>query len=160
MKIAFLGTGLMGTPMARRAIDAGHDLVVYNRTRAKTEALIAAGARAVDSPRAAIATAEVVIVMVADGAAVRDLLFAQDVGEDVTRPSHRSSTAAGEKVGLAGRVLLQMSTIAPTESRAIAARVHQAGGAYLEAPVLGSIPQASDGSLIVLCGGAEELFER
>ncbi|MFL6195231.1 MAG: NAD(P)-dependent oxidoreductase [Thermoanaerobaculia bacterium] len=143
MKIAFLGTGLMGHPMARRVLEAGHELTVYNRTREKALDLEGKGARVAASPREAVDAAEAVVFMVRDGQAVRELL-----------------SDGGAIRGLDGRTVIQMSTIAPDESVALAEDVRRAGGGYLEAPVLGSVPQATEGSLLLMVGGTPEQLER
>jgi 3-hydroxyisobutyrate dehydrogenase-like beta-hydroxyacid dehydrogenase len=145
MRIAFLGMGAMGSRMAGRLLAAGHELTVYNRTPGRAAALAAAGARVAESAAAAVAAAEGVLVMVRDGAAAGELLFGG--GPD----------GAPAPV-LAGRTVIQMSTIAPGESVELAGRVARAGGAYLEAPVLGSTPQAEQGKLLIMAGGEEAVF--
>src|SRR4051812_22834548 len=74
MNIAFLGTGIMGAPMARHLLEGGHDVAVWNRTAHKAQPLAEHGARVADDPAAAIADAEVVVTMLADGAAVEDVM--------------------------------------------------------------------------------------
>ena len=143
MKVAFFGIGLMGSRMAKRLRLAGHELTVFNRTPKKTRALRESGVAVAASPAAAVAAAEVVIAMVADAAALRELLQAPEVLS-----------------GFAGRTLIQMSTIAPAESEELAVKIHEAGGDYLEAPVLGSTPQAEKGQLIVMVGASPAQFER
>jgi 3-hydroxyisobutyrate dehydrogenase len=143
MRVAFFGTGLMGHPMAGRVLAAGHELTVYNRTREKALDLEEKGARVAASPREALDAAEAAVFMVRDGQVVRDLL-----------------SDGGGIQGLDGRTVIQMSTIAPDESVALAGDVRQAGGDYLEVPVLGSVPQATDGSLLLMVGGTAEQLER
>ena len=133
----------MGAPMARRLLAAGHDVTVWNRTRTKAVALAADGAVVSDTPGDAIAASEAVITMVSDAAAVEDVLL-----DPATRDT------------LDGRTVLQMSTIGPDESRALADRLRDAGAEWLEAPVLGSIPQATDGSLLIMAGGGQHLYDR
>ena len=137
MKVSFIGTGLMGRPMAERLLVPEHEVTVYNRTRERAEPLAAKGARVAASAREAIEAGEAVVFMVRDGAAVRDLLTEGESFPDLT-----------------GRTVIQMSTIASAESVALAADVRRAGGDYLEAPVLGSVPQATEGSLLVMVGGS------
>lgn len=139
MRIAWIGTGLMGRPMAERLLAAGHEVTVYNRTREKAEALAASGAAVADSPQEAIGRGEAVFLMLKDAAAIRDVLFDGN---------------------LDGKTVVQMSTIGPSESTALAEEVRRRGGDYLEAPVLGSTPQARDGKLLVMVGGTPEQFER
>jgi len=142
MELGVIGTGLMGAPMARRLLDGGHRLTVFNRTPDKTAPLAAAGARVAGSPAEVLASATATVLMVTDAAAVRAVV----VGDEPRR-------------ALAGRTILQASTIAPSESLEIADEVVAAGGRYLEAPVLGSITQAREGTLIVMAGGPRDLFE-
>ncbi len=143
MKVAFLGTGLMGIPMAQRLLDANIELVAYNRTPEKLAPLKVAGAEIAQHPHEAIIACECIILMLTNAAAIRDVLLSE--------PSRQQ---------LAGRTIIQMGTITPTESKAIADEVIAAGGEYLEAPVLGSIPEAEAGKLIVMVGGTPEQFEK
>lgn len=143
MDIAFLGTGLMGQPMVRRLLQAGHSVTVYNRTAAKARALQEAGAGVAEHPAEAILAAECIITMLTNADAICGLLLEDDARQ-----------------ALAGRTVLQMSTIAPNESRSLAQALAVAGGHYLEAPVLGSTPEAEAGKLIVMAGGPAEVFER
>jgi 3-hydroxyisobutyrate dehydrogenase len=147
VKIGFIGTGLMGTPMAQRLVPSVlpwvESLTVYNRTIEKLAPLQAMGAvparRGVD----VLAQAEVVILMLTDAVAIAELLF-----PDIEPPN------------LQGRTIIQMGTISPLESQTLHDRVVQAGGEYLEAPVLGSIPEAKTGNLIIMVGSTPEQFQR
>ncbi|HSM51863.1 MAG TPA: NAD(P)-dependent oxidoreductase [Thermoanaerobaculia bacterium] len=143
MQIAWLGTGLMGDPMARRLLAAGHEVAVWNRTAERTAAAVAAGARAAASPADAIAGAEVVFAMLRDGPVTAEVLLGGTPAPD-----------------LAGGAVVQMATIAHGESRELAAAVAARGGEYLEAPVLGSIATVEAGRLLVFAGGEPALFER
>ena len=142
MKVGFLGTGLMGLPMAQRLLDANIELIAYNRTPSKLEGLKAAGAAIAEHPHEAIAMCECVILMLTNASAIRSVLLSDSSQQQ-----------------LAGRTVIQMGTITPTESRAIREEVVAAGGDYLEAPVLGSIPEAKAGKLIVMVGGSPEQFQ-
>ncbi len=142
MRVAFIGTGLMGRPMAARLLGVGHTVTVYNRTRTKAEPLAPLGAHVADSPAMALEAAETVVLMLADGTAIRDTLFAD-----------------AARARLAAHTVIQMGTIAPEESRSFADMVCTASGAYLEAPVLGSIAEAEAGTLTVMVGAAPELFD-
>jgi 3-hydroxyisobutyrate dehydrogenase len=144
MKIAFLGTGLMGRPMAERLLSSGHLLVVYNRTREKAEPLASAGAELAATPRAAMTGAELVILMLADAAAVEQTVFANPTAPRLP----------------AGLPLIQMGTISPRQSLGFKERWVKAGGEYLEAPVLGSTPQAREGNLVVMVGATKDQYER
>lgn len=140
MKVAFLGTGLMGLPMAQRLLDANIELIAYNRSLEKLAPLQAVGVEIAKHPYEAISACECVILMLTNAAAIHNILLS---------PS---------RANLAGRTVIQMGTITPTESKAIRDQVIAAGGDYLEAPVLGSIPEAQAGKLIVIVGGTPEQF--
>lgn len=143
MRVSFLGTGLMGGPMAERLIDGGYEVTVYNRTREKALPLAEKGARIAESAREAVAAGECTVIMLKDAGAIRGLLE-----EDGRLPD------------LDGRTILQMSTIGSAESLRLMEDVRRAGGDYLEAPVLGSTPQAKEGTLLVVVGSTPEQFER
>ncbi|QSJ16397.1 NAD(P)-dependent oxidoreductase [Nostoc sp. UHCC 0702] len=142
MKVAFLGTGLMGLPMAQRLLAANIEVVAYNRTPEKLAPLQAAGAEIVTHPRHAIRAAECVILMLTNAAATYHVLLSDT--------SWRT---------LEGRTIIQMGTITPTESQEIRDSVVGGGGQYLEAPVLGSIPEAKNGKLIVMVGAELEQYQ-
>ena len=143
MQVGFIGTGLMGLPMAQRLVEAEIDLIAYNRTLLKLEPLQKAGVRIAQQPIEAIIGSDCIFLMLTNASAIRSLLLSEDV-----------------KQYLAEKTVIQMSTIAPSESIAIAKDIIAAGGEYLEAPVLGSIPEAQSGKLIVMVGGTEAQFER
>jgi 3-hydroxyisobutyrate dehydrogenase len=140
-RIGFIGTGLLGFPMAQQLCAAGLPLVAYNRTRAKAEPLGAEGATIAATPAEVFANTECIILMLTDAPAIRDVLFTDEV-----RPH------------LAQRTIIQMGTIRPHESIEISSEVQAAGGDYLEAPVLGSIPQAQQARLIVMVGSSPSQF--
>jgi 3-hydroxyisobutyrate dehydrogenase len=142
MQVGFIGTGLMGLPMAQRVMAAGFPLIVYNRTIEKLEPLREAGIVVAADPSAAIYAATFVVLMLTDAQAIRDVVLSDE--------SRRA---------LAGKTIIQMGTIAPSESRAIQQEILAADGNYLEAPVLGSIPEAKSGQLIVMVGGTAAQFE-
>ncbi len=143
MKVAFLGTGLMGQPMAQRLLAANIPVIAYNRTPEKLEPLKAAGAEIAAKPYQAIRAADCVILMLTNAAAIYSVLL-----------SDRSSGS------VTGRSIIQMSTITPTESKEIQDAVVAAGGEYIEAPVLGSIPEAKAGELILMVGAYREQYQR
>jgi 3-hydroxyisobutyrate dehydrogenase len=142
VNIGFLGTGLMGGPMAERLIAANHSVTAYNRTVEKLDPLKAVGAAIAPSPSDAIAASEFIILMLTDAKAIREVLL---------------SEAARSQ--LRDRRVIQMGTISPEESQAIRDDVTAAGGEYIEAPVLGSIPEARSGKLIVMVGAEPAEFE-
>jgi len=145
--VAFLGLGIMGAPMASNLARAGFEVLAYNRTRAKAEALAARFERmnVADSPAQAAAAAGVVISMVPDVPEVEQVLLGPD----------------GAAEGLPeGGLAIDMSTIAPAASRSIADRLAERAIAFLDAPVTGSRPKAEDGTLTIMAGGPAEAFER
>lgn len=143
MKVGIIGTGLMGLPMAQRLLASQFSVIAYNRTVAKVEPLKAAGAAIAPMPEMVIQAATGVLLMLTDAAAIRETVL---------------STASRQV--LPGKTVIQMGTIAPSESRALQHEVRQAGGDYLEAPVLGSIPEAKSGSLIVMVGSTPQQFDQ
>lgn len=143
MKLGFLGIGLMGQPMALRLLQADYELTIYNRTKSKLQPLSEAGAKTADSPSQVIQEADCVILMLTDAAAIRESILSDEA-----------------KSHLANRAIIQMGTIATTESQSIRDEVVAAGGEYLEAPVLGSIPQTKTGDLIVMVGSTKEQFAK
>ncbi|AFZ26703.1 beta-hydroxyacid dehydrogenase, 3-hydroxyisobutyrate dehydrogenase [Cylindrospermum stagnale PCC 7417] len=143
MKVAFLGTGLMGLPMAQRLLAANIELVAYNRTPEKLAPLAAAGAQIVTQPRQAIRSAECIILMLSNAAAIYHVLLTDTNWHT-----------------LSGRSIIQMGTITPIESQEIRDAVVAAGGEYIEAPVIGSIPEAETGKLIVMVGAESKQYQR
>lgn len=139
--VAWIGLGAMGSRMAARLRDAGHELVVWNRTREKAEAL---GVATAASPREAVERAEVVFTMLADPAA----LEAVTDGEDGLLAALRE-----------GSVLVDMSTVGPEAIKQLSDRMPP-GAALLDVPVLGSLPQAESGTLKLFVGGDDATFER
>jgi 3-hydroxyisobutyrate dehydrogenase-like beta-hydroxyacid dehydrogenase len=141
--IAFVGLGQMGLPMAGRLLDAGYDLVVWNRTAEKAEPLVARGARLVETPADAARQSEVVITMLASPDALEEVVFGP----------------GGLAEGMdEGHTLIEMSTVGPDVVRDLAERVPDDVD-VIDAPVLGSVPQATDGSLKIFVGAETELFE-
>jgi 3-hydroxyisobutyrate dehydrogenase-like beta-hydroxyacid dehydrogenase len=144
MRVAVLGLGQMGTPMARRLLDAGHDVVVWNRTRARAEPLERSGATVADSPAGAGAKVEFAITMLSTPEVVDEVLFGDD-----------GLVAAMPK----GSMLIQMSTIGPRAERDIRDRMPD-GVDAIDAPVLGSVPQATEGALRIFVGATDEELAR
>lgn len=143
-KVAFCGLGQMGMPMAVRLLDAGHDLAVWNRTAAKAGPLRERGASVAATPAEAAGGAEAAVTMLSTPEVVEEVVFG----------------AGGVADGLTpGSALIEMSTIGPDAARRIAERLPDGVG-FLEAPVRGSVPAATDGSLKILVGGTEEAFAR
>jgi len=142
--ILFLGTGLMGFPMSRRLLAADHAVTVWNRTKEKAAPLADHGATLADSPAEAAREADIAVAMLTDGAAVADVLFKQGAA-DAMRP---------------GTLVIDMSSIKPSEARAHAARLQARDIAHLDAPVSGGTLGAVEGTLAIMAGGAEADFER
>lgn len=143
MKVGFLGTGLMGKPLAQRLLAANIPVIAYNRTASKLEELKAAGVQIAESPENAIALSDCLILMLTNASAIEQVLLSDSA-----------------KTQLKGRTIIQMGTISPQESQDIEKQVIAAGGEYLEAPVLGSIPEAEIGKLIVMVGATPEQFAK
>jgi 3-hydroxyisobutyrate dehydrogenase-like beta-hydroxyacid dehydrogenase len=143
MRIGVIGLGLMGEPIARRLLNAGHEVTVFNRTRARADRLVAEGARLADSPEDVWTSADVCISMVADDAALRAVTIAG------------SGLLQG---GRAGRVLVDMSTVSVSASREVAERADEAGVAFLRAPVSGNPTVVEAGNLGIMVSGSEQIF--
>jgi 3-hydroxyisobutyrate dehydrogenase-like beta-hydroxyacid dehydrogenase len=141
VKVGFCGLGKMGVPMAARLVGAGHDVTVWNRTQGRAGDLPAQGASEAGSPAEAAAGAEVVVTMLADPAAVEAVVA--DLAGALT----------------AGATVIEMSTIGPDAVRSLAAALPE-GVDMLDAPVLGSVPQATEGTLKVFVGGDAAVLER
>jgi 3-hydroxyisobutyrate dehydrogenase-like beta-hydroxyacid dehydrogenase len=146
-QVGFIGLGIMGSRQAANLARGGHELTVYNRTRSTAEAWVAEhGGTVAATPREAAAGGDVVFSMVVDGDQVESVLLG---GEDAAVHGARDSA-----------LFVDMSTIAPSQTRAIGARLAEAGVAFVDAPVTGSAPRAADGTLTIMAGGAVEDVER
>ena len=145
MKIGFIGLGIMGRPMAKNLVKAGYDLTVYDLNEEAVADLVSCGARAADSSREASLEAEVVITMVPNSPQVREVVLGKD----------GMAEGASE-----GTVLIDMSSIDPTESRSIGMELKKYGIEMMDAPVSGGEPKAIEGTLSVMVGGRRELFDR
>ena len=144
LRIAFLGTGSMGLPMARRLCEAGHALQVWNRTSGKADSLNALGASAYAQASAAVEGADMVVSMLENGAVVEAVLFTQGV-------------AAAMKPGA---LFIDMASIKPREARDHATRLGALNIAHLDAPVSGGTVGADQGTLVIMAGGEAAEFER
>jgi 3-hydroxyisobutyrate dehydrogenase-like beta-hydroxyacid dehydrogenase len=141
MKIAFIGLGNMGSQMARNLIKAGHSLTVYNRTVKRAEALESEGAKVASTPTQAVADAEVLITMLADDAAVEEVLFEPG---DAIQTLHEGATH------------ISMSTISVALSKRLADAHQKRGQHYLAATVLGRPDAAEAGKLFIIAAGEPE----
>jgi 3-hydroxyisobutyrate dehydrogenase-like beta-hydroxyacid dehydrogenase len=142
--LAFVGLGLMGTPMASRLLEAGHDLTVWNRTAERTRPLADRGASVAATPAEAAAGVDAAITMVANPEALTQVVFGPD----------------GLASGLGpGQLLIDMSTVGPDAVRSVAARLPHGVG-MVDAPVRGSVPEATAGRLAIYVGADQRYFER
>jgi 3-hydroxyisobutyrate dehydrogenase-like beta-hydroxyacid dehydrogenase len=143
--LGFVGLGVMGSQMVDRLLAKGHTVTGYNRTRSKAEWLMKRGMRWADSPRAVASAADVTFAMVTNSAAIAAVTDAPD----------------GLLAGLGkGKIFVDMSTVSPAVSRALAAKVREKGADMIDSPVSGSVVTLQEGKLSVMVGGRRETFER
>lgn len=145
MHIGFIGLGIMGKPMAKNLLKAGHTLVVYDIVDAPVKELVAAGATACSSPRDAAAQNDLVITMLPNSPHVKKAVLGEGGVIEGAKP---------------GNILVDMSSIAPLASREVAAELAKKGIEMLDAPVSGGEPKAIDGTLAIMVGGKEAIFEK
>ncbi|MBN9383129.1 MAG: NAD(P)-dependent oxidoreductase [Chitinophagaceae bacterium] len=143
-RIGWIGLGNMGFPMARNLLKAGFPLYVYNRTPSKADPLVAEGAVLVPHPKELWGLVDIIITMVSDDTALKDLY--------------------GERVGLlacaqAGKIVIDMSTVSPATTRELAGLLSSMGVEYLDAPVSGSVKPAEQGQLVIMVGGKRSVYE-
>jgi 3-hydroxyisobutyrate dehydrogenase-like beta-hydroxyacid dehydrogenase len=143
--LGYVGLGVMGSSVTRRLLAAGHTVTVWNRTRAKAEPLLEAGAQWADSPREVAERSEIVFTMVTNTDAVQAVTDGPD----------------GILAGLeSGKVYVDMSTASPANTRALAEKVAAVGAQMLDAPVSGTSITVDEGKASVMVGGDEDAFER
>lgn len=145
LRLGFMGLGAMGSRMARRLLEAGYELTVYNRTRERMADLERRGARPAESPQALVDRADVVLSSLTDDAAVEEAILGPHGALATARP---------------GTVFIDMSTVLPRTSDRLHVAARARGASALDAPVSGSTPQAEQGQLVILVGGDEEVFAR
>ena len=145
MRIGFIGLGIMGKPMSKNLLKAGHEVVVCDVVRAAVDELVVAGARAAASPREIASQVELVITMLPNSPEVKQVVLGKD------------GILEGAKAGL---IVADMSSIAPLVSREVAATLAEKGIEMLDAPVSGGQPKAIDGTLSVMVGGKQAVFDR
>jgi 2-hydroxy-3-oxopropionate reductase len=143
--IGFIGLGVMGAPMARNLLAAGYEVVAWNRSAGPLEELAAAGARAADGPGVVAREADVVISIVKDDGAVREVLGGPEGAIGSAR---------------AGSLVIDMSTVSPALARELAEEAAGRGAAFLDAPVSGGDVGARDGTLSIMVGGEAAEVER
>jgi 2-hydroxy-3-oxopropionate reductase len=142
MKIAFLGTGLMGAPMAQNLLSAGFDVTVWNRTAAKADTLVEMGAIWAATPESAVSGAQIIISMLTDGPTTARLQ---------ADPALRDALSAGA-------VWVEMASIKPDEARAQATDLSSLQVGHLDAPVSGGTRGAIEGTLAIMVGGEMDIF--
>jgi 3-hydroxyisobutyrate dehydrogenase-like beta-hydroxyacid dehydrogenase len=143
--VGFIGLGVMGSEMVRQLLRKGHSVTGYNRTKSKAQGLMDAGMKWADSPRAVAAAADMTIAMVTDSKALECICEGAD----------------GVLAGMgSGKLFIDMSTVSPAVSKALAAKVRAKGSDLVDAPVSGSILTLQQGKLSVMVGGSTESFER
>ncbi|PST30360.1 2-hydroxy-3-oxopropionate reductase [Enterocloster lavalensis] len=145
MKVGFIGLGIMGRPMAKNLLKAGHELVVFDFNQEAVADLVSCGAASAGSGKDLASRCGVIITMVPNSPHVRAALLGE------------GGVAEGAKEGT---VVIDMSSIDPTESKAIGGELAKKGIDLLDAPVSGGEPKAIDGTLSVMVGGKRELFDR
>lgn len=145
MIIGFVGLGIMGRPMAKNLIKSGYELVVFDLNKEAAADLVSCGAKAAESCRDVAGQSDVVITMVQDSPQVREVVLGP------------SGVAKGAKKGM---VLIDMSSIDPTQTREIGAQIEKYGIDMLDAPVSGGEPKAIDGTLSVMVGGRKAVFDK
>lgn len=145
MKIGFIGLGIMGKPMSKNLIKAGHELVVLDRQQAAVDELVALGASKVATPAEVAAQVDLLITMLPNSPHVKEVVLG------------KSGVIEGGKPGL---IVADMSSIAPLVSREIEAELAKRGIEMLDAPVSGGEPKAIDGTLSVMVGGKQEVFDK
>ena len=144
-KVGFIGLGVMGSQMVDRLLSKGHTVTGYNRTREKAEWLVKKGMRWADSARAVTSASDYTFAMVTNAAAIQAITEGPE----------------GLLSGLStGKIFIDMSTVSPTVSRALAAKVRDAGADMVDAPVSGSVITLQQGKLSVMVGGRAETFEK
>lgn len=144
MKVGFIGLGIMGRPMSKNLLKAGHELVVYDLNQEAVADLVTCGAQAAASCKEVGEQCQVIITMVPNSPHVRAAVLGENGVAEGAKP---------------GTVLIDMSSIDPTESKAIGAELSKKGIEMLDAPVSGGEPKAVDGTLSVMVGGKKELFD-
>ena len=144
-RIGFIGLGLMGNPMSKNLISAGHEVTVWNRTAARMDDVVAAGASKATSARQVAARSEITITMVSDSADVEEVVLGNEGVIEGSAPD---------------TVVVDMSTISPSVTRTIAGRLKEKGVQMMDAPVSGGDIGAANGTLSIMVGGEKAVFDR
>ena len=144
-KIGIVGTGMLGEAVGLHLMDVGHDVIAFNRTKEKTKKLEKKGARILDSPKQVAENSELVITIVKDANAVRELIFGD------------SGIIDGKHDGMC---IADMSTVNPNATREISKQIREKGIDYMEIPVMGGPNVAINGKLVIMASGEKEIFEK
>lgn len=145
MKIGFIGLGIMGKPMSKNLLKAGYELVVSDINKAAVDELVAAGAKFAATPKAVAAQVDIVITMLPNSPHVKTVILGEN------------GVIEGAKKGL---IVADMSSIAPLVSREVAQKLAEKGVEMLDAPVSGGEPKAVDGTISVMVGGKQDVFDK
>ncbi len=145
MKIGFIGLGIMGKPMSKNLLKAGYDLIVVDRNQSAVDEVVAAGARSAATAKAVAQEADIIITMLPNSPHVKEVVLGQNGILEGARK---------------GTTLIDMSSISPIVSREIAAELAEKGVEMLDAPVSGGEPKAIDGTMSVMVGGKQEVFDK
>jgi 2-hydroxy-3-oxopropionate reductase len=145
MKIGFIGLGIMGKPMSKNLLKAGYELIVVDRNQAAVKEVVAAGAKSAATAKAAAEQADIIITMLPNSPHVKEVVLGEN------------GVLEGAKKGM---TFIDMSSIAPLVSRELAAKLAEKGVEMLDAPVSGGEPKAIDGTMSVMVGGKQEIFDR
>lgn len=143
-RIGFIGMGIMGVPMAKNLLKAGHALTVYNRTAEKCAPVAAEGAAIAATPLELTKACDVIIVMLTGPEAIDNAFFGDE----------------GASEACDGKIVINMSTVSPAYSRELAANLDALGAAFVDAPVSGSKKPAEEGTLVILAGGEEKTISQ
>ena len=144
-KIGIVGTGMLGEAVGLHLMDVGHDVIAFNRTKEKTKKLEKKGARILDSPKQVAENSELVITIVKDANAVREIIFGD------------SGIIDGKHDGMC---IADMSTVNPNATREISKQIREKGIDYMEIPVMGGPNVAINGKLVIMASGEKEIFEK
>ncbi len=144
MRVGFIGLGIMGRPMALNLVQAGFALTVFNRTRAKCQALSERGAQVADTPAQVAAHSDVIITMVSDTSDVEAVLFGPGGVWETLEP---------------GKIVIDMSTVSPSATMRWAQRLHEKSCELLDAPVTGGEKGAREGTLTIMVGGSHTVYQ-
>lgn len=143
--LGWIGLGNMGNPIVKNLLKAGYPVTVHNRTKGKDSEAVNSGASVAESPKELADKCDVIMIMVSDDAAVKQIFEAE-----------KGLLSAS----LNGKLVIDLSTVSPTTSRELARLCTENGAEFLDAPVSGSVKPAEDGTLIVMAGGEEQVFTK